>query len=562
MSQKASQIAEIADAYVSAIAALHPNLATGLGIPGAETKLTDFSPDGHAARGALREATRRDLERTEPEDERDRVARDVMLERFDAELESEEADDHLRSLNILASPFQSTRSVFDLMPRDTGEHWRQIAGRMASVPTALQQYQASLAAGLDQDVTAAQRQVRGIVEQARVWTAEGGFFDSLAAEGAEHDQHGAGGGALQRDLMAGALEANRAYSEIADWLTNEYLPRSTEHDPVGPDRYRRAARAFNGIVLDLQETYEWGWDELWRIQAEMQATAQRIRPGASVAEAIDVLEHEGAAIEGEDAFRQWMQDTQDATIESMHGLHFEIADPIRKIEAMIAPPGGALAMYYTGPSEDFARPGRTWYPTGGATRFPLWRELSVCYHEGVPGHHLQIGTTRYLGDALNRYQRLLAGTSGYVEGWALYAERLMHELGYLEDPGYYMGLLSSQALRAARVVVDIGMHLELDIPEQEQYHGGETWRPELALGFLLERSFFPAQMLASEVDRYLGWPGQAISYKVGEREWLAARATAREAAGPGFDLKQFHQQTLELGPMGLQQLRQETSPKP
>ena len=192
---------------------------------------------------------------------------------------------------------------------------------------------------------------------------------------------------------------------------------------------------------------------------------QRIRPDASVAEAIDVLEHEGAAIEGEDAFRQWMQDTQDATIESMHGLHFEIAEPIRNIEAMIAPPGGALAMYYTGPSEDFARPGRTWYPTGGATRFPLWRELSVCYHEGVPGHHLQIGTTRYLGDALNRYQRLLAGTSGYVEGWALYAERLMHELGYLEDPGYYMGLLSSQALRAARVVVDIGMHLELDIPD-------------------------------------------------------------------------------------------------
>ena len=144
-----SEIAEIADAYVSAIAALHPNLATGLGIPGAETKLTDFSPDGHAARATLREATRRDLERTEPEDERDRVARDVMLERFDAELESEEADDHLRSLNILASPFQSTRSVFDLMPRDTDEHWRHIAGRMSSVPAALRQYQDSLAAGLD-----------------------------------------------------------------------------------------------------------------------------------------------------------------------------------------------------------------------------------------------------------------------------------------------------------------------------------------------------------------------------------------------------------------------------
>lgn len=549
-----TEIADIADAYVSALAALHPNMATSLGLPGAETRLTDFSPDGHAARAALREATRRDLERAEPQDERDRVARDVMLERFDAERESDDADDQLRSLNILASPFQNTRSVFDLMPRDGEEQWAQIAARMGAVPEALRQYRASLAAGLEADLTAAQRQVRGLIEQARVWTSEGGFFDNLAAEGAERHS------SLERDLLDGARAANRAYGEMAEWLGSDYLPRANERDPVGPERYRRAARAFNGIVLDLEETYQWGWDELWRIQSEMRETAERIRPGAGVAEAIGILETDDErAIEGEDAFRQWMQDTQDDTIASMHGVHFDIAEPIRRIEAMIAPPDGALAMYYTGPSEDFSRPGRTWYPTGGQTRFPLWRELSVCYHEGVPGHHLQIGTTRWLGDALNRYQRLLAGTSGYVEGWALYAERLMHELGYLEDPAYYMGLLSSQALRAARVVVDIGMHLELEIPQQESYHGGEIWRPELALPFLLERSFFPEQMLTSEVDRYLGWPGQAISYKVGEREWLAARESAKQAAGASFDLKQFHQQTLELGPMGLAQLRRETA---
>lgn len=549
-----TEIADIADAYVSALAALHPNMATSLGLPGAETRLTDFSPDGHAARAALREATRRDLERAEPQDERDRIARDVMLERFDAERESDDADDHLRSLNILASPFQSTRSVFDLMPRDGEEQWAQIAARMGAVPEALRRYRASLAAGLDADLTAAQRQVRGLIEQARVWTGEGGFFDNLAAEGSEPHP------SLERDLLDGAQAANGAYRETAEWLSNTYLPRANEHDPVGPERYRRAARAFNGLILDLEETYQWGWDELWRIQTEMQHTAERIRPGATVAEAIHILEtDDDRAIEGEDAFRRWMQDTQDDTIASMHGVHFDIAEPIRRIEAMIAPPGGALAMYYTGPSEDFSRPGRTWYPTGGQTRFPLWRELSVCYHEGVPGHHLQIGTTRWLGDALNRYQRLLAGTSGYVEGWALYAERLMHELGYLEDPAYYMGLLSSQALRAARVVVDIGMHLELQIPQQEPYHGGETWRPDLALPFLRERSHFPEQMLASEVDRYLGWPGQAISYKVGEREWLAARESAKQAAGSSFNLKQFHQQTLELGPMGLAQLRRETA---
>ena len=551
-----TQIADIADAYVSALAALHPNLATSLGLPGAETRLTDFSPDGCDARAALREATRRDLERAQPEHDRERVARDVMLERFDAERESHESDDHLRALNIIASPFQSTRSVFDLMPRDTDQHWSQIAERMRAVPQALDQYRASLAAGLDADLSAAQRQVRGLVEQSRVWTASDGFFHNLAAEGAQ--QHPT----LQNDLDAGARDAASAYGQLADWLNNTYLPRATERDPVGPDRYRRAARDFNGLILDLEETYQWGWEELWRIQSEMRQTAERIQPGATVAQAIEILETDDErAIEGEDAFRQWMQTTQDDTIASMHGVHFDIAEPIRRIEAMIAPPGGALAMYYTGPSEDFARPGRTWYPTGGATRFPLWRELSVCYHEGVPGHHLQIGTTRWLGDKLNRYQRLLAGTSGYVEGWALYAERLMHELGYLEDPAYYMGLLSSQALRAARVVVDIGMHLELPIPQQEQYHAGQTWRPELALPFLEQRSFFPKNMLASEVDRYLGWPGQAISYKVGERQWLNARESTKAAQGDAFDLKQFHQATLEKGPMGLAQLTRETAQK-
>ena len=199
---------------------------------------------------------------------------------------------------------------------------------------------------------------------------------------------------------------------------------------------------------------------------------------------------------------------------------------------MIAPPGGAAAMYYTGPSEDFSRPGRTWYPTLGKTRFPLWGEVSICYHEGVPGHHLQIAQVRYLADSLSRFQRTLAGTSGHAEGWALYAERLMGELGYLDDPAYELGMLRAQAMRAVRVVVDIGMHLELAIPADERYHPGETWTPELALPFVIERSrSSPPTSWRSEVDRYLGLPGQAISYKVGERVWLGARDAARARAG-------------------------------
>ena len=375
-----------------------------------------------------------------------------MLERFAYEAELEAQQEHLRSLNILASPLQNTRQVFDLMPRETEEDQAKIVERMGAVPEALERYRASLASGMEQGIVVAQRQVRGAVEQCRVWSGQPPSASGISPRGAGGERNPSFFRQLCDELGIDGGEnvraAERGYAAMGDWLEREYLPRANPRDPVGRERYQAASRGFNGIELDLDETYQWGWEEVWRIQSEMAATAERISPGASAAEAIAILESDDSrAIAGEDAFREWMQQTQDETMQALLGTHFDIAEPVQRIEAMIAPPGGALAMYYTGPSEDFSRPGRTWYPTGGETRFPLWRELSVCYHEGVPGHHLQIGTTRYLGEELTRYQRLLAGTSGYVEGWALYAERLMAELGYLEDPAYYMGLLSSQALQ-------------------------------------------------------------------------------------------------------------------
>jgi uncharacterized protein (DUF885 family) len=554
-----SRIYEIANDYVEQVAEQNPLAATSMGVPGHDHEMTDFSPDGIDRRAALDSRTLADLRAATVIDEQDRIARDVMLERLELSAELHDAGEPLRDLNILHSPMQAIRSSFDLMPRANREDWRNIAQRLRRVPDGLQGVRETLDSGLAQGLAAAQRQTRGCVQQAEVWSGqqEGQppFFDSLLEA---YEAAGVEDAALSPDLRDAVTTASQAYADHARYLAEQYLPRAESRDPVGRERYQLRARAFNGIDLDLEETYAWGWEELWRIQAEMEATADRIQPGASVAEAIDVLNTDPErAIEGEDAFRQWMQDLQDSTIASFDGVHFDIPEPVKTIEAMIAPPGGALAMYYTGPSEDFSRPGRTWYPTGGKTRFPLWSEVSVAYHEGVPGHHLQIAQVRYLGDSLSRYQRLLAGTSGYVEGWALYAERLMGELGYLENPDFYMGLLSSQALRAVRVVIDIGMHLEWSIPENEPYHPGETWTPELALPFLIERSFFPETMLASEVDRYLGFPGQAISYKVGERVWLAARADARQRAGDDFDLKAWHTRALNLGPMGLAQMERE-----
>ena len=554
-----SEIFEIADRYVERVAELSPFSATYMGVPGHDHEMDDFSPEGSEAEAVLNRATLSELASAPIQSDRDRVARDAMVDSLGLNLERHDADEHLRSLSMIHSPVHSVRQIFDMMPRDTEEHWANIASRMALVTRGLDSYRRTLDEGLRRGLVVAKRQAVETADQCDVWngTTRGhtSFFQGLVEAFDETELQSAG---LRTDLEAAAQTADRAVAEMALYLRETYAPRAAERDAVGEERYSLAARVYNGVELDLRETYRWGWEQLAWVDSEMADTAERIAPGRGIEGATELLDTDPArAIEGEEPFKQWMQELQESTISDLDGSHFDIAEPVKRIEALIAPPGGALAMYYTPPSEDFSRPGRTWYPTGGKTRFPLWSEVSIAYHEGVPGHHFHLGTTVYLSEQLSRFQRLLGGTSGQIEGWALYAERLMGELGYLENPDYYLGMLAGQSLRSIRVIIDIGMHLELEVPDGQGFHPGETWTPELGLELLRQRSLFPPDFLASEVSRYLGIPGQAISYKVGEREWLAAREESKRRLGSAFDLKQWHTRALELGPMGLEQMRRE-----
>ena len=335
-------------------------------------------------------------------------------------------------------------------------------------------------------------------------------------------------------------------------------PLGRENQAVGADAYRLASRHFLGAAIDLHETYHWAFDELARLESEMRTVADKIVPGGTVDEAVAALDAEPARnIEGKDAFRRWMQELADQAIAELHGTHFDVPEPVRRIECCIAPTSDG-SIYYTGPSEDFTRPGQMWWAVpAGITTFSTWREVTTVYHEGVPGHHLQVAQTAYRSELLNRWQRLLCWVSGHGEGWALYAERLMDELGYLADPGDKLGMLDSQAFRAARVIVDIGMHLELEIPRDNPFgfRPGEVWTPQLGWEFMRAHCRVPDENLRFELNRYLGWPGQAPSYKVGERIWLAARDEAKARGGAAFDLKTFHRDALNLGSVGLDVLQ-------
>lgn len=545
-----SRIHEIADEYVERAAALNPVVATFCGITGHDDRMPDLGADGFLAQAELDRATVARLGATAACDEREQVAKDAMLERLSLAVEFYDAGEATSDLNVLASPLQSVRQVFDLMPVQGAQAHRDLAARMAAVPRAYEQLSRTLLDSARAGRVSARRQVLACAEQCAGWSApKDGFYTGLV------ERTGAQGAALS-DLETAAAAASEATAGFGRFLRTELLPLAPERDAVGRDRYALASRYFLGATIDLDEAYAWGWSEVARLEAERTRVSALIVPGGGLEEACRALDEEPARrIVGRDALRGWMQDLADRTIEDMHGTHFDIPQPARRIECMLAPTSNG-GIYYTPPSEDFSRPGRMWWAVPEQIEeFSTWREVTTVYHEGVPGHHLQIAQAVYQKERLNRWQRLMCWVSGHGEGWALYSERLMQELGYLEDPGDLLGMLDAQMLRAARVVVDLGVHLGLPIPRDSGWHGGQSWTPELAWEFLRGHVRLEDDMLRFELNRYLGWPGQAPSYKLGERIWLRAREDARARKGAAFDLKEFHSQALALGALGLDPLQ-------
>lgn len=544
-----TRIDAVADDYTDTLIRLNPTFATTLGLPGHETEYQDFSPAGiagfaEAARDALAS-----LDGLQPEDDVDAVTLDAMRERLGLQLLIHASGWEYAELNNIASPAQDIRAIFDLMPTATEQDWEHIAGRAGNVPGAIDGYVESLRVAKDAGKVAAARQVRTVIEQVAKYAAGDGFFAKLASGAATAD--GPLPAALQDKLDAGAGAARSAYTALAEFLRTELLPAAPGKDAVGRARYALASRSFLGAEVDLEETYAWGIQELDRLIAEQETVAAAIKPGATIAEAKEILNSDPARqLKGTDALQAWMQDLSDQAMSELAGVHFDIPEVMRTLECRIAPTdeGG---IYYTGPSDDFSRPGRMWWSVpAGEDTFTTWAETTTVYHEGVPGHHLQVATATYRRELLNKWRRNVCWTSGHGEGWALYAEKLMQELGYLTDPGDHMGMLDMQRMRAARVVFDIGVHLELEMPEN---WGSGTWTADRGYAFLKENLPISEGQLNFEFTRYLGWPGQAPSYKVGQRLWEQIRAELE--ARPGFDLKEFHTKALNIGSVGLDTLR-------
>ena len=546
-----SAIDTLANAYLAQLAANYPSFATSIGLSSGADQMDDYSPAAIERDLKLNQETLSALRALEPTDDVDRVTKDAMTQQLELDIEFHAAGLPYRDLNNIASPAQGIRDVFDLSPTATVTDWENLASRMRKVRDSLVGYQKTLAIGFERGDGPAKRQLNEVITQVDQINKPEGFFHEFARD-AKADTGLPD--SIREELIAAATEATDAYAAFGEFLKS-WLPKASEQDAIGRERYRLLSKRFLGAEIDLDETYQWGIEELARVVAEQEAVANEILPGATVAEAIAHLENDPATkLHGTDALQKWMQRLSDKAIEDLGKTHFDIAEPLRKLECMIAPTkhGG---IYYTGPSDDFSRPGRMWWSVPeGVETFDTWRETTTVYHEGVPGHHLQVAQATYIRETLNDWRRLASWTSGHGEGWALYAERLMDELGYLATPADRLGMLDGQRMRAARVVLDLGVHLG-----KPKLDGTGVWDFDYALDFMSKNVNMSPEFVRFEVTRYFGWPGQAPSYKIGQRIWEQIRDDYQARKGSDFDMKKFHSTALNLGGLGLDALKEAMS---
>jgi uncharacterized protein (DUF885 family) len=548
-----SLIHGVADRFVSRWAELEPTQGLTYGLTGTPGTLSDWSPEGRArVAEALRDGLD-ELDRTPLGDGADRRAAAVMRDRLQSWLASAAAQDWALQLDAgFSAPPAMDRIALSTAPLVDASDAELLASRLEGLPRGMQGYAAALRLGLDQGRPGprvlAERLVAMLRESAR---RDGGYFRGLAARAAALpgvDARAAG----QLDTAGRAADA--AFDELAEWLERDYLPHATQDAAVGPERYARALQEHLGQTADPVELAAWGWEELDRLEQEMRHEAAARWPGLPVHEVLDRLDNDPSepSAAGADELLDWLHRV-DQQVAQRLAEEFDIPPQLGELRHQLAPPGSPAGAYYLPPTEDGARPGVVVW-TVPAGRVPLWRWQTFSNHEGIPGHHLELGGVRFLPAPLTRFQTGLCEISGYTEGWGLYAERFMDELGAFDRPATRLGFLVSQTFRAVRVVADTGLHLGLRVPAGlADPAAGQIITPEVAVGLLVRQGWQTQDFARSEVLRYLGNPGQAVAYKIGEREWRRVRAQARQRI-PGLTNRQFHTTALRLGPLPLRLL--------
>jgi len=547
-------LSKIADDFWRAHLEFDPIDATLLGYPGYDHRMPDLSPAGRDREVRALEDLRACLQAGPREAElapADQVTHALLLGEIEGDLAI--ASCHLEEwvIDPRDGPPVAYLDLAGLQPVKTAADRAALLARWAAMSLALDQRIANLRRGLAAGKTSARSEAERVARQLDELLAQPDEKWPLAAPSERVPA-----GAWANDAERRAFEADLrgvigsslrpALTRYRDLVRDEVLPRARGDAEVGIGHlaggdacYRALVRVHTSLALDPRAVHEIGLAELARIRAEMEALGPTAVGVATFPEIQAKLRSPDAALyyRTRDEVEAAARDTLARAAAAMPRFLGRIPRTpcsVKRIEAHEEK--DSPIAYYRQPAMDGSRPGTYYVNTYAPDTRPRFEAEALAFHESIPGHHVQIALAQEMGDVPEFRKHL--GVTAFVEGWGLYAERLADELGLYSGPLTRLGRLSLEAWRAGRLVVDTGIH-------------ALGWSRSRAVQFLTDNTLIASNNIETEVDRYIGWPGQALAYKTGEREILRLREAARVALGPAFDLRAFDDVVLGSGAVSL-----------
>ena len=548
-----AELDRLADDYWDAGLAADPVQGTAIGEHRYGDRLSDISQSGRAAMQDRLEALATRLAALPPEaDAEARLTQVVLAQAIDARLAILEADAHAYTVNAMSGPQTAFLDVPALQPLRGPVDGEAMLTRWWAMGPWVDEHVVQLRRGLADGRAPVAGSVQRVIEQLDELLARPlDAWPLLAPLQATHDGWPDSTWRAFEVGLAGAVRdgLRPAFIRYRVFLADEALPRARDeahvgicHLPGGVATYARLARAHTTVELTPPEIHQLGLDEIARIDAEITELGGRVLGTHDMATTLAALRedpsvHFNSGAEIVEVAERSLANAL-AAIPAWFGrlprAHCEV------VRMQAHEEQHSTIAYYREPPTDGSRPGRYYINTYAPETRPRYEAEALAFHESVPGHHLQIAICQELGH-LPAFRRHAEATA-YVEGWGLYAERLADEMGLYSGDLDRMGMLSYDAWRAARLVVDTGMH-------------ALAWSREAAIDFMTAHTALGTNNIVNEVDRYIGWPGQALAYKIGQLEIRRLRADAEAAQGAGFDIRIFHDAVLGHGALPLGVLR-------
>jgi uncharacterized protein (DUF885 family) len=535
--------------YYQADLLAHPERATAIGDYRYNDRLDDYSPAAILRQHERDESylARLNAISTAGFAEQDSVSHQVLLRALTQRNANFKFKEYEMPVNQMDGPHLRLADLPLSAPLDSVKHYEDYVARLHQIPRVFTETEAVLRTGMADKLMPVRFLIEKIPAQCDGVIAADPFLlptKKFPASISTEDQQ-----RLSKAISDAVVnEVIPAYQEFAQFITTQYAPQgrtilSVESLPDGKERYLNDIRSRTTVSnLSPAEIHEIGLHEIERIQAEMLAIAKGLgfKDLAAFRESLKTnAKYIPTSSEQilED-FRKYIAQMQ-PKLQDLFG--YIPGSPVT-VEAIPEFQAAAATHYQTG-TPDGKRPGRVVVATANFAHRTLVDDEATAYHEGIPGHHMQQSVAQQM-TGLPKF-RQHAGNSGYIEGWALYAEQLGKEVGFYQDPISDYGRLSSELFRAVRLVVDTGLH-------------SENWSRDQVVEFFRKYEAVDEPTIQSETDRYIAWPAQALSYKLGQLKFRELRDRAQKELGAKFDIRSFHDEMLNGGVLPLDLLDSRT----